>query len=396
MIVCPPIEHEMEMPPIGATGADEARFLGGLVLGMRCGILAVDVNGRIRFVNGLACRILGMATPPPAGAPAATVLAEHPRLVQVLGEAYTLSHLPNRAELPLGRDGGRTIGFTMSLVLGDGCETAGAAIFFKDLTQIEHREERERLKDRLAALGQMAAGLAHEIRNPLASIEVSCSLLKRRLSDAEARELLDKIVAEVRRLNSTVDGSLEYVRPLALRLAPVPLEPLIEEAIAVADARCGTPQIAVRRSFTSGMPPFLMDRDLLRQVFENLLLNAMEALGGRGTISVSTEVIDSSSETSVPYGPSAAGTADSWPRAEQFVVVRIADDGPGIAECDLDRIFHPMFTTKKRGSGIGLAVVRKIVSSHHGLIDVQCTPERGTEFSVRLPMALSAPEVRNR
>lgn len=371
------------------------RFLRGLVQGMRCGIVAIDSSRRIRYMNPLAQKILGLQVVE-ADSAASEVLTEHPRLLQVLGEAFTLSSLPNRAELGLGPDGSRTVGFTLSLVRGEDGAPTGAAVFFKDLTQIEHKEEQERLKDRLAALGQMAAGLAHEIRNPLASIEVTCSLLKRKLGDDDGREQLDKIMAEVRRLNGTVTSSLEFVRPLVLELKPGPLEPLIEEAVTVAEGRCGAPGIVVHREWAKDVGQFLMDRDQLRRVFENLLLNAMEALDGQGTVTLSTEVIDASSDASIPYRPAGGGPADAWPKAERFVVVRVGDDGPGISEADLDRIFHPMFTTKRQGSGIGLAVARKIVNSHRGMIDAKSSPGNGAEFSIRLPMALPIPEVPNR
>jgi signal transduction histidine kinase len=269
-------------------------------------------------------------------------------------------------------------------------------MFFKDLTQIEHKEEQDRLKDRLAALGQMAAGLAHEIRNPLAAIEVTSSLLKRRVDDTESRTLLEKIVAEVKRLNSSVSKSLEFVRPVALTLEPAHLEPLIDEAIAVAKGRCLSPGIVVRRELPLELKPFLMDRSQLRQVFENLVLNAMEALGDEGAITITADVIDAPADATVPYLPPGIGSADPWPRTDQFVVVRVADSGPGIEEDDLDRIFQPLFTTKQQGSGIGLAVARKIVTSHRGVIDVASRPGQGAEFSIRLPMALQNPEVRNR
>jgi signal transduction histidine kinase len=380
-----PVEH-------GAGAAAEIPFLEGLVQGIRCGILAIDIEGRIRLVNRVAREILDLPSVR-TGVLAADELREHPQLLGVLGEAFGMSCLPNRAELELGRHGGRTIGFTMSMVPGSDGSPIGVAVFFKDLTQIEHKEEQERLRDRLAALGQMAAALAHEIRNPLASIDVTCSLLKRRLVDDGDRDLLGTIAAEVRRLNRTVSSSLEYVRPVALQLERASLEPVLEEAILAATNRNRSGGTAVDRSYCKGLPPFLMDRGMLRQVFENLVLNALQALGGKGEVHVSTEVIDASSEASVPYRPSDAGAQASGPRSDQFVVVRIADTGPGICAADLDRIFHPFFTTKEQGSGIGLAVVRKIVSGHRGLIDVRSSPGNGTEFTVRLPVTLSVPEV---
>jgi signal transduction histidine kinase len=243
----------------------------------------------------------------------------------------------------------------------------------------------------------MAACLAHEIRNPLASIQVTCSLLKRRLTeDSAGRDLLGKIVAEVRRLDSTVGSSLEFVRPVHLKLEPASLGPMLDEAITTATERHGERGIVVERDREFEVPAFLMDRSLLRQVFENLILNAHEAIGESGRVRITTEVFDASSDTTVPYRPAGDCASDSWPRVEQFVVVRVADSGPGIEAGDIEKIFYPLFTTKKQGSGIGLAVVRKIVDGHRGLIDVQSVPGQGAEFSVRLPMAQPIGEVRGR
>ena len=373
---------------------EEFVFLRGLVQGMRCGIVTIDIERRIRMVNGVAREVLELPDVA-VGAPLSEALAGHPQLVRALDDAFDMSSLPNRAELDLGDGAGKTVGFTLSLVRAADGNPFGAAMFFKDLTQIEHKEDQERLKDRLAALGQMAASLAHEIRNPLGSIDVTCSLLRRRLAaDEKGCELLGKIVAEVRRLNSTVCSSLEFVRPLPMRLESAELVPLLEEAISVAVGRHGGPGIAVRRRFDADVPAFLMDPALLRQVFENLILNALEAVGSSGTVTVSTEVLDAPSEATIPYPPAGRGSSDSWTRVEQFVVVRVTDTGSGIGASDIDKIFYPLFTTKKQGSGIGLAVVRKIVNGHRGLIDVESVPGQGAEFSVRLPMAQPAGEVR--
>ena len=231
-----------------------------------------------------------------------------------------MTTLPNRAEIDLRcrSQKGKTIGFTLSMVPGPDGTPEGAAIFFKDLTYVEHREEQERLRDRLAALGQMAANLAHEIRNPLASIEVTCSLLKRKLPpEPAARDLLDKIVAEVRRLNRTITSSLEFVRPLSLTLASARLEPVLDEAITVALGRRGRPEIRVERRYAAALPPFLMDPAQVRQVFENLLINAMEAMGDRGTVTVESDVSLAPAAASIPYRPWA-------PRLDRYVVVRCA------------------------------------------------------------------------
>jgi signal transduction histidine kinase len=375
---------------------EEREFLEGLINGMRCGILAVDRGGRLVMLNELGAQILGLGADPSPGMAIDEALEEHPQLAQVLMDSFSMTSLPNRAELDLrpGSDESKTIGFTVSMVPGMDDIPKGAAIFFKDLTSIEHKEEQERLRDRLAALGQMAASMAHEIRNPLASIDVTCSLLKRRLgADDQAGELLAKITAEVRRLNNTITSSLEFVRPLSLSLRHCELTPLLDEAIDVAIKRRGRPSVEIVRRFTEPMPAFLMDRDQMRQVFENLVLNALEAVGDTGSVTLESKIIPAPSVVSVPYEQAEGRGADPWPAFDRFALVRIADSGPGIAEKKRDKIFFPFYTTKKQGSGVGLAMAKKIVNSHRGLIDVDDAPEGGALISVRLPMALSTAEV---
>lgn len=366
---------DWEVPPDG--------FLRGLIQGMRCGILTVDRTGRLLLLNELARQILEIGPEVGPGQDVREVLRDHPQLAQILLESFSMSTLPNRAEIDLRcrSEKGKTVGFTLSMVPGPDGSPLGAAIFFKDLTYVEHREEQERLRDRLAALGQMAANLAHEIRNPLASIEVTCSLLKRRLPpEPAARDLLDKIVAEVRRLNRTITSSLEFVRPLSLSLASSRLENVLDDAITVAQGRRGRPEIHVVRRYAAGLPAFLMDPAQMRQVFENLLLNAMEAVGEAGMVTVESDVALAPAATSIPYRPS------ERPAFDRYVVVRVRDDGPGIPEDVQAKLFYPFYTTKKQGSGVGLSMARKIVDCHRGLIDVESRPGQGATFTVRLPM----------
>jgi len=375
-----------EQPRETAASGDDRSFHRRLIEGMRCGILTVAADGRLVMVNEPARQILDMDEMPETGVPVEQALADHPQLAQILRESFRMSSLPNRAEIDLRcrSEKGKTIGFTLSMVHGEDGVPVGAAIFFKDLTHVEHKEEQERLRDRLAALGQMAANLAHEIRNPLASIEVTCSLLKRRLGPAEAaQDLLSKISDEVRRLNVTITSSLEFVRPLALTLAPSVIESVIDEALMVAIGRWGRESIRIDRKSADSIPPFLMDRGQLRQVFENLLLNALEEMSDGGVLTIETSVVEAPDAATTPYRPDGTDPRHGF---ERYVVVRVADTGPGVPEEHLDKLFYPFFTTKKHGSGVGLSMAKKIVDSHRGLIDVRSDSSKGTEFTVRLPL----------
>jgi signal transduction histidine kinase len=375
-------------------GDEENHFLKGLIDGMRCGIVCVDRDGHLVLLNDLGAAMLDISPTPQPGVPAEQALADHPQILTVLEDSFAMSSLPNRAELELttGKGESRTVGFTLSHVTGVDGQPAGAAMFFKDLTQIEQKEGQQRLKDRLAALGQMAASLAHEIRNPLAAINVTCSLIRRRLSDDErSREMLDKVTTEVTRLNGTITSSLEFVRPVSLSLAPSELPPVLAEAIDVATGRAASPGVTVETDFDEVGPAFAMDRSQLRQVFENLILNAIEAVGESGVVRVEAERVPAPTVVSVPYRPDER-EKDPWQTAEHHIVVRVMDSGPGIAEDERDRVFYPFFTTKKNGSGVGLSMVKKIVDRHRGLIDIDNAPQGGARITVRLPMIDGIPE----
>ncbi len=171
------------------------------------------------------------------------------------------------------------------------------------------------------------------------------------------------------------------------------LAAVLREAIATAQERRTRPGVAVTLEVGDSLPPFLMDRQRLRQVFENLVLNAIEAVGDDGRVAIEAESIPAPTATSIPYRPGVEPHNDPWGEFDRFAVVRVADDGPGIPECDRDRVFFPFYTTKKQGSGVGLPTVKKIVNSHRGLIDVGHAPQGGALFTIRLPMVLQPAEV---
>jgi signal transduction histidine kinase len=353
---------------------DEFVFFKGLFDGMRCAILSFDRHGRLVLINDLARDILSLPESPRSGEPLNRVLSGHPQLLNILNDCFTASHLPNREELVLiTGNARRTIGYTVSLIAPAGGEPLGAAVFFKDLTQIERKEEQERLQERLAALGQMAASLAHEIRNPLAAIEVTCSLLRRMLDDSpDGQTLLQKIVAEVRRLNGTITSRLEFVRPVMPTLTSSNPVDLLEEAIETAFGRRCEKRVRFDRRIAVALPELIADREQIRQVFENLLVNAVEAVADEGVITISADVMSNEDE--------------------RFLIVQVADNGPGVQDEGLSKLFHPFFTTKEQGSGVGLSMAKKIVDLHHGLIDVVNIPGSGACFTVRLPVDCHAAE----
>ena len=368
-------------PPDGHAGPFTAvsdRFYRQLVLGMRNGVLAVTRDGRIAIINEVACRILEI---PPLdsylGQDYAAVLTTQPDMVRILSAAFDLAHLPNRVELRL-KPSGKVIGYTLSHILDEGGRPEGAAIFFKDLTLVEQAEERERLRDRLAALGEMAAAIAHEVKNPLAGIEVLAGLLRRRIQDdPDAQSLVNDIIGEAKTANAIVMEVLEFVRPIRLRVEPTSIAKVLHEAVTMAERTVSRDGVQITVDIREQLPLIKADHHQLCQVFSNLLINGLEALGGTGTIALAAR-------QGVEYQEPVASQETRAPEAT--IVVDVTDDGPGLVPWVADRVFNPFFTTKPQGSGLGLAIVRKIVDAHNGHIDLTTAPGQGTRFRVTLPL----------
>ena len=352
-------------------------FYRDLVWNLRNGVLAVTRDGRVAVMNEVAYRILGLSPrTTDIGLPFTQVLKERPDVARIVAGAFELSHLPNRAELRL-KSTGKVIGYTLSQVRDPGGEITGATLFFKDLTRVEQLEERERLRDRLAALGELAAAIAHEVKNPLAGIEVMAGLLKRRLPDSQdAQSILRDIIKEAKMANAIVLEVLDFVRPIRLQVERVSLADVIGDAVSMAESHVRRGAVRVDVQLPEELPRIQGDPHQLRQLFTNLLTNAFEAMSGSGAIRISAQQLSQEEEA----------TAGSESHELPSIQIEVSDNGPGVPADVIDRIFSPFFTTKPQGSGLGLAIVRKIVDAHDGSIDVTAPAEGGTRFRVTLPV----------
>jgi signal transduction histidine kinase len=357
-----------------ARGIDDA-FFRNIVSGMRNGVLAITHDGRLAVINDEAYRIFGVTRrPDDPGQPLAQVLHDHPDVVRVLMSAFDLHHLPTRVEMRI-KPTGRVIGYTLALVRDDAGSTIGAAMFFRDLTRVEQLEERERLRDRLAAVGEMAAAIAHEVKNPLAGIEVMAGLLRRKLADQpDAQTVLIDIINEAKMANAIVQEVLDFVRPIRLQIESTAVDDAVQGAIQLADTKARRGSIDVVSTLPSGLPQIVADRHQLTQVFTNLLMNAYEAMSGHGVVTISAS----------------PARLDDGADGRDALRVDVADDGPGMSQEVAERVFDAFYTTKPQGSGLGLAIVRKIVDAHDGRIDVQTSPGQGTTVRITLPVTADA------
>jgi signal transduction histidine kinase len=228
--------------------------------------------------------------------------------------------------------------------------------------QIQQAMEAVRRSDRLAALGQLSAGLAHELRNPMGTIRASAEMLSRNLNaeNEVAREVAGFIASEVDRANSLITRFLQFARPLEIRPESGDLTQMLDRAVAMAEREA--PGIAIYRNYAPEIGPFPFDAELLERVFYNLILNAAQATEPGGAVTVKTRAL------------------------EGFVEVCVIDRGSGIDPKHMETIFNPFFTTKPTGVGLGLAIVSKIVDEHGGKITVESEPGKGSIFRVLLPL----------
>lgn len=229
---------------------------------------------------------------------------------------------------------------------------------------LQEAEAQVRRSERLAALGQLSAGLAHEIRNPLSTIKGSAEMLLKDVdtNGALAHELAGFISTEVDRTNALVTRFLDFARPLTLRLEETEITEVIDEAAAQVEKHTPPLDVSIYKNYSPDIPAFLLDRQLIERVFYNLVLNAAQASPPQGSVTVKTRQVGDTVE------------------------VDVIDRGSGIAPKDRESIFNPFFTTKSSGVGLGLAIVSKIVDEHGGQITVESEPGAGSVFRVFLPI----------
>lgn len=225
--------------------------------------------------------------------------------------------------------------------------------------------------ERLAVLGEMIAGVSHEIKNPLGIIRSTAELLEKRLQEPRQKKLASIMIEEATRLNNIVTEFLDFARPKDLRPEPCRVEEILERNLAVIEAECQKRNIRIEKDFQAGEAVLKADANLLYRAFLNLLVNAVQAMETGGTLEIATSLkcVDS--------------------RKQPMLEVRVNDTGPGIPPELLPKIFNPFFTTREKGTGLGLSIVLSIIQSHQGSVELKPRPEGGTSAVVRLPLSLS-------
>jgi two-component system sensor histidine kinase PilS (NtrC family) len=346
-------------------------FHENIVRSISSGVFTADASGAVTSFNPAAREVTGYAVGQVLGRSWREIFNWHPNESSDEGPALAVPAMTRFEVECKDANGNRLVlGMTVS-PLHEQDEPHGLVGVFKDLTQIRDLEEEMRRKEWLANLGEMSAGMAHEIRNPLGALAGAMQMLRKEaISDATDRRLMDIAVREATRLDAIITEFLQYARPPALDLAEHNIDKILAETLDLVqhEAR-NRKRITIATSLAGGALSAQVDQNQMRQVFWNLATNAFDAMpdGGKLTITTGSRHID------------AGG------RKGDVVEIAFQDTGEGIAPGNLDKIFLPFFTTKKEGSGLGLAAVHRIVDLHGGWIKVESQPPQGTRFVVCLP-----------
>ncbi len=343
------------------------RLSAEIVAGITAGLLLVDVSGDVRMVNPAAARLLGLGSGPHGGH-YRDLLAGWTPLAEVVDEGLRSGTPIVRRTVevrPPGGDGPTHFGVSVSPVFDERRALQAVIYLFSDLSAVVALEEQVRLKDSLARLGELTAGLAHEFRNGLATIHGYARLMDPAELPAPHSACVEGIRHETNALGEVVDRFLNFARPAQLALGPVDAGALVARAASEIRADVATRGGEVR--VTGEFASVEGDEVLLRQALSNLCRNAVDACAAS------------------PHPPEIElhGAVD---RARDQLRITVTDNGPGIDPADRDRVFQPFFTTKSRGTGLGLALVQKIVVTHNGRVTAGNGPAGGARFQIALPL----------
>jgi len=340
------------------------------------GMLVISHHGHMLTCTPEAEHLLGL---PPGKSASDSVTLLPPALQQIVREVLTSQTAVSTSDLTLPRDAWHTRRLHVhALPLPSGAAAPHVLVVLNDITGFQQLEQTVTRLDRLATIGTLSTSMAHEIKNALVAVKAFVDLL---LERNKGDELATIVGREMNRVNSIVRQLLKFGSPAGPTRTTVRLHDVLEHSLRMVQHQLDGKLISITRSFNAAPDAVQGDDCQLEQVFVNLFLNAIEATGDNGTLTVATELL-----AAPPPGFLLPQTTD-YPHLR----IIVADSGMGVAPEHLDRMFEPFFTTKTHGTGLGLPITRRIVQEHNGQITVQSEPRKGTTFSVILPAGGKSP-----
>lgn len=342
------------------------------------GVIVLDPDGKICFFNQAAEILTGLSASQVLQQAYSRRLKRNPWILDMIKKSQSPYQTGTRGEGSFTTQWGHQvpIGLTVSPLQDESGQFLGSILLLRDLTHRKEMEEDLKRSDRLAALGTLAAGLAHEIKNPLGGIKGAAQLLRRSVAhDPSLVECTNVMIREADRVNRLIEQLLDLSRPVKLKQAPLNIHELLDDVLLLkrqtVEERC----MIVKKHFDPSLPLIQADRDQLTQVFLNLVNNALQAMENRGCLTITTRI-----ETDFHI-------REQGKEQGKFIWVDLEDTGIGIEEKNLSHIFSPFFTTKNEGTGLGLAISYRIIKEHGGLIRVESHVGQGAIFKVSLLVA---------
>jgi len=331
-------------------------------------VIAVEENGKMVFANRATARLLDTPRESLLGA---DIKVLPNGLCDLVSKCMDAGCEVSDHQLPPHAEGVTPLTVSISLLRNSNGNVEGGVMILNDASAMEELRKRVRDQERLAWLGTLAAVVAHELKNPLVSIRTLAQLLPEKFDDAEFRnEFSTLALSEVDRINSMVERLLDFARPSQPSVEIVDINRLIEDTLALLKPQIAENNVKVEALYSATDATLLGDATQLKQVFLNLALNSIQAVRDHGMLTVRTSNPVDSSE----------------------LLVQIIDDGVGIPEDKIDKVFDPFFSTKQRGTGLGLTISQMVVLQHNGTVEVSSEEGEGTSFSVRLPLTSHNPD----
>jgi PAS domain S-box-containing protein len=344
-------------------------FMRNILQSIPTGVMTFDSRGLITSLNSAAERLLGLRASAVIGRPVDEVLQNAPELGAWIRSALTGERLLHESDLALTVDDHRRVMVRASAseLRDDSGHSQGLVILLRDITDMSRLELQLRRADKLAALGTLAAGVAHEVKNPLHALNLNLHLLETEVaspqaSSVEVKEYLEILRSELQRIHRIVENFLRFSKPSIPEVTPLDLNALMERVLSLVAFDAAEHGVTIETRFDPALATISGDEGQLSQVFLNLVINALQAMPSGGSLVVTTRV------------------QNGWTK------VMVQDSGEGIQRDVLPHVFDPYFTTRPRGVGLGLAIAHRIMEGHHGTIDVESEVGRGTTMVVRLPL----------
>ncbi|NIA11258.1 MAG: PAS domain S-box protein [Nitrospiraceae bacterium] len=357
---------------------EEAKhYLQNILESLTTGIIVIDMHGKVVMMNRCAEVFTGFSCED----------VKRKKLVSLL-EGRSLCDSDGHSGLQCLGSGlrkkirlkGRILEIFKSSVKTEKGEELGLVIVLCDVTRLEKLEKMAKRTEKFAAMGEMAVNIAHEIRNPLGSIELFASLIKKDLKNEKNRDRASYIIASVKNMDNKISNLLLFTRKQKSLMKKIHINDVLNEVLKFSAQIAETENVILKTNFEYLDPVIKGDVEMLKQVFLNLTLNALQAMPKGGYLYIETKIYDKSDEEEI-VAPN--------------IEIKFIDTGIGIPDTYIKKIFDPFFTTKEHGTGLGLAIVHNIIDLHGGSIEVESNEEKGTIFSITLPLIKDSEVIEN-